>query len=45
MDCLDKILVYYENKETHRSRAIKAWINNILVDLMGDLEEDNRRII
>lgn len=41
MDCLDKILIYYENKETNRSRAINAWIGHILVDLMGALEEDN----
>jgi hypothetical protein len=41
MDCLDEILIYYENKETNRSRAIKTWIGHILVDLMGVLEEDN----
>ena len=41
MDCLDEILIYYENKESQRSRAIKAWISHILVDLMVDLEEDN----
>ena len=41
MDCLDEILIYYENKETHRSREIQAWISHILVDLMGNLEDNN----
>ncbi|MFX1340112.1 MAG: hypothetical protein ACFFDK_15985 [Promethearchaeota archaeon] len=41
MDCLDEILIYYENRENQKSRAIKIWINHILVDLMGDLEEKN----
>ena len=41
MDCVDEILIYYENKEIHQSRAIKNWISHILVDLMRDLEEDD----
>jgi hypothetical protein len=41
MDCLDEILIYYENKESSGSRATMSWISHILVDLMGDLEENN----
>jgi len=41
MDCLDEILIYYENRESHKSRAIKTWISHILVDLMRDLEGDD----
>jgi len=39
MDCLDEILIYYENIESHRSRANKTWISHILVDLMRNLED------
>ena len=48
MDCLDEILIHYENKETQRSREIKTWISHLLVDLMRDLEgnsqESNLRV-
>jgi hypothetical protein len=41
MNCLNEILNYYENKDTLKSQATKTWISHILINLMGDLEEDN----
>ena len=43
MNCLDEILNYYKKKETRQSQAIYTWINHFLINLMGDLEEENPR--
>jgi hypothetical protein len=41
MNCLNEILDYYQNKGTLKSQATKTWISHILINLMGNLEEDN----
>ena len=37
MDCIDKILEFYEKKDSHELREIKIRLGKILIKLMEDL--------
>jgi len=37
MDCIDKILDFYNNREFHKVHEIKIRLGKILVELMNDL--------
>ena len=39
MDCLDKILNFYKNKETEEIHNIKIRLGKILIKLMDDLKD------
>ena len=44
MDCIDKILEFYNNKEIYKYREIKIRLGKILIELMNQLNEPGNLI-
>ena len=44
MDCIDKILEFYNNKEIHNYPEIKIRLGKILIELMNQLNEPENLI-
>ena len=45
MDCIDKILNYYKQKDDQKEQEIKIKIGKVLIELMEDLKEPKRNYL
>jgi len=43
MDCIDKILNFYNQKDDQKEQEVKAKIGKVLIELMEDLKEPEER--
>ena len=45
MDCIDKILEFYNNKEIHKYRELKIRLGKIIIELMNQLNDPGNLMI
>jgi len=45
MDCIDKILNFYNHKDDQKEQEIKVKIGKVLIELMEDLKEPDRNYL